>query len=165
VVLFFQLREATEPRPFDPTGDRAIERAGGVSAELLCAEPGRPADELGATDPTCPRGARLVVRAVPAPDNRLPFLTVVACEGDRCESVSRAKFDGSPELTAAGPLMGTSERVDVILIWSDRELSDEFLTESAKSRKKDASVPSLALPSSWGQVGFAVHTVDATKPR
>jgi len=144
----------------DEDGPRAREKAGGVSAELFCAEKGGKPVALGASGATCPPGAELVVNAVSAPDNRLPFLTVVACQGDRCESVSRARFDGSSELTAAGPLMGPAGRVEVILIWSDRELSDEFLAESAKARKTKAGVPSLSLPSSWAQVGFVVKASD-----
>lgn len=149
-------------RPSDGGDPGARERSGGVSAELYCAQPGSSPRPLGAVNARCPAGAELVVKATPAPKRRLPFLTVVGCSGNRCEIASQARFEGDGDLTVAGPLVEPGERVEVIVIGSDSEPSDASILEAAKNRVLRASVPVLALPGSWGQVGFVVEASDGT---
>jgi hypothetical protein len=149
---------------------RLHEKGAGVSADLFCVvEPDRTVPLTG-SQASCPEGAQVVARAAAALGNRLPYLTIVACDdGFSCRVASRSRFDGNPEVVAPGPRMKPGERLRIFAVWSDKEIADEVLDQAAHraqtEQKSTLDTSTLQWVSSWPQMAFSVRSLpDASSP-
>jgi hypothetical protein len=144
------------------------ERAGGVSADLFCSEPGQGLKTLGPSETACSPQGQLVVKAHPA-DGRLERVTVVGCaEAYRCRIASESSFTHSAALVLAGPSVQAGEKLRLFVIWSEADISDEELDHAAAAAREQGGglFESTTLPglSSW-QVVFDVHAPASPSPR
>jgi hypothetical protein len=145
------------------------ERAGGVSAELYCVKSPENLTPLTASESFCPPDAQVVARAIAAPRNSLPHLTIVTCDEEfRCQLLSGSSFDGKADLVAAGPRMKDGERLRLFAIWSREPLSQGMLQRAAAKAqalgKSAMDFDALPLVPSCPQMAFTVHA-RSTLPR
>jgi hypothetical protein len=147
------------PRPPANPDPSLNERTGGVNATLHCSA--RPeVAALGHSD-WCPVGADLGIRASPVPNERLSAVTVVSCKPDgACDIVASSRVDGTAGAVLIGPRMSSDAPLRIVVVWSERAFTKEFLMTATQGLLASGEVPRLSLPEEWSQDGFVVRVED-----